>query len=234
MEFNIDEKIIELFPDVKIGVLVAENVDNKHSSNEFLEKSLTIQKQIREDLDLNSLVENPKIKDFREAYITFGAKPKTYKNSLEALLRRILKGDSLPSINQIVDIYNYISVKHKLPVGGDDIDKVDKNITLTFSDGIKKFTILGSDNYEEVLKGEVVYCDESEILCRRWNWRECEKSKMTTNTKNVCLIVEGLKSTSKEELEIALDELQELIETYCKGIFKKVILDSKCLKVKIC
>ena len=61
---------------------------------------------------------------------------------------------------------------------------------------------LNSEETKNPKEGEVVYIDDKEVLCRRWNWRECDKSKMTEETTNVALVVEGLPPTSKEEVEM--------------------------------
>ena len=76
-------------------------------------------------------------------------------------------------------------------------------------------------------EGEVVYADEKEILCRRWNRRECEKSKMTENTKNITLVVEGLSTVTQEKLQSIIDELETLIIKYCGGKVEKYILNSE-------
>ena len=231
MEFIIDPKIIELFPELKIGLLIAKNIQNKESNQEFKEEYKKLQEQIKTQLNIETLSNHPKILDWRNAYNKFGAKPKTYKNSVESLLRRVLKNKdnkpALPNINQIVDIYNHISIKHILPAGGDDLENIAGNITLTFSKEDKTFTILGKDTKENVPKGEVVYEDNQEILCRKWNWRECNKSKMTNETKNITIVLEALEHTTKEELTIALEELKQLISKYCGGKLKTKILDKE-------
>ncbi|KKL84027.1 hypothetical protein LCGC14_1968860 [marine sediment metagenome] len=144
--------------------------------------------------------------------------------------RRILKGKSLPAINPIVDIYNFISIEYILPVGGDDIDQIDGDIMLTIADGTERFIMLGSDKPEEIKKGEVIYRDDREVLCRAWNYRECDKSKITTNTKNVCLVVEGLEHTSEEEVLKGLSRLKELLVPLCKGTFQEFLLHKNNLE----
>ncbi|KAL6691182.1 Phenylalanyl-tRNA synthetase [Trichoderma pleuroticola] len=64
-----------------------------------------------------------------EAYKAFGAKPQKTRNSLEALTRRA-EGD-LPRVNRLTDIYNAISVKHQVPIGGEDLDKYNGSPFLT-------------------------------------------------------------------------------------------------------
>ncbi len=138
----------------------------------------------------------------------------------------ILDEIELRHINKVVDIYNYISIKYIVPVGGDDTDKIEGSITLKFAQGNEPFVELNSEETKNPREGEVVYVDDKEVLCRRWNWRECDKSKMTENTKNVALVVEGLPPVTKEEIEIITKELSELIQKYCGGEIKTFILNS--------
>jgi hypothetical protein len=56
---------------------------------------------------------------WRDAYQAFGAKPKRTRPSVEALMRRVEAG--LPRIDRLTDIYNAMSVKHLLPIGGEDL-----------------------------------------------------------------------------------------------------------------
>jgi len=179
------------------------------------------------------LQENSVVKAWQEAYRLFGAKPKKHKSSIENLYRLVLEGVKLRHINKIVDIYNYISLKHIVPIGGDDTDKVDGDIILKFAQGNERFTLLNSDRIDNPKQGEVVYADDEEILCRRWNWRECDKSKMTESTKNVALVVEGLLPVSIEKVQSAIDELTVFVKKICGGEVKSYILDSKNKEVNI-
>ena len=169
----------------------------------------------------------PKIVDWREAYRAFGCKPSEYRSSIEALLRRVMKGAELPTINPIVDIYNIISVSHILPAGGGNLDRIKEDIRLKKAMGGEQFIMLGSAEPVIIPAGEVVYSDDNDILCRAWNYRESDKTKITTDTKNVYLMLEGLANTSKKEIEDALSELQKLLLNYCGGTYKSYVLDSK-------
>ena len=233
MKFVIDTSVVEKFPEVKIGLLVVRGLDNSGEHKEVLAHVRTIEQGVRGTLDVQTLADHPKIQDWRAAYSAFGAKPKTYKNSVEALLRRVLKGDTLPDINTVVNVYNSMSIKHILPAGGDDMDNIEGDLRLTIAAGGEPFTMLGSQEQEQVESGEVIYRDDTGVLCRRWNWRECDKTKMTAETKNVCLVLEGLQSTTQEELSLALEELKGLITTYCGGNAKTFILDKNTNEVKL-
>ena len=213
MNFKISSEMFEKFPDLQIGLVVVKGINNEGESKEVLELIHNKELEIKANFDKSKLSEEEKISVWRKAYSSFGAKPKKYKCSVENLYRMILDDISLAHINKIVDIYNFVSIKHCVPVGGDDIDKVSGDITLGIASGSEKFVELGSDEVKSPKEGEVIYSDDEEVLCRRWNWRECDKSKMTEGTKNVALVIEGL---GVEVSEIA-KELKELVLKYCRG-----------------
>ncbi len=225
MKFKIDSAISEKFPGLNIGVVVVKGIGNTGVNDEVMNLIREREKEIKENFNRETLSENPKINAWRKAYSSFGAKPKKYKCSVENLYRMILEGIELKHINKIVDIYNYISIKNMIPVGGDDTDKVDGSITLKIAKGDEPFKELNSDEIKNPKEGEVVYADDKEVLCRRWNWRECDKSKMTEQTKNVALVVEGLPPATKEEVEQIINELAELVKKHCGGEASTFILD---------
>jgi len=233
MKFKIDEKIFQQFPSLVIGVVVATNINNKGKSREISDLIEEQSAKIKLDFTIGTLQENSVVKAWQEAYRSFGAKPKKHKSSIESLYRLVLEGVKLRHINRIVDIYNYISLKHMTPIGGDDTDKVDGDIILKFAQGNERFTLLNSDRVDNPKKGEVVYMDNKEILCRRWNWRECDKSKMTENTKNVTLVVEGLLPVSRKKVQSAIDELTALVKKFCGGEIKSYILNSRNKEIDV-
>ncbi len=225
MKFKIDSKIFDKFPDLNIGVVVGKGINNKDVNEKIIDLIREKENDIKNNFNRETLSQNPKIDAWRKAYSSFGAKPKKYKCSVENLYRMILEGISLKHINKIVDIYNYISIKYIIPVGGDDIDKVDGNITLKFAKGDEPFTELNSQEQKNPQEGEVVYADDKEVLCRRWNWRECDKTKMTEDTTNVALVVEGIPPVTKEEVETIIKDLKEFVKKGCGGKTKSFILN---------
>jgi len=226
MKFKINEKIFDQFPGLNIGVMVAKGIDNTGESSDISNLLQEQSKIVRANFNLDTLSQYPKIDAWRKAYSSFRAKPKKYKCSVENLYRMVLEGIELRSINKVVDLYNYISLKYTIPVGGDDIDGVDGDIELKFAIGTEPFIQLNSDRVDNSKEGEVVYVDDKEVLCRRWNWRECDKSKMTDKTKNIILVLEGLPPVTKEKIDSAIGELANLVKKFCGGEIQKYILNS--------
>jgi len=232
MKFSVHSEIFDRFPGLILGAIFVSGIENGEQSMDFQRKVRKIEEEIRQNYFSETLSKHPNIQAWRLAYSTFGAKPKKYKSSIESLFRMVLKGMELRSINTIVDIYNYVSLKHKIPLGGDDLDKVDGDITLCFACGDESFTPLNSIETETVKEGEVIYKDEKEVLCRRWNWRECDKTKMTPVTKNAVLVLEGLSPVGQEDIESAAENLSALVRNYCGGEIHKYFLDASRKEVE--
>jgi len=220
MKLQVNPSIVSKFPDLVIGVVIAKDIDN---SEEFSQEKLRNQeKRIKEEFNTETLSQHPKISVWREAYRAFGAKPKEHRSSIENLYRTVLKGNDIRQINKLVDIYNFISLKHMLPVGGEDLDKIEGDILLTFASNEPQVLLLGDKESRSPKDGEVIYKDNISAICRRWNWREADRTKLTEETKNAILVVEGF---SKEEVEKATKELKELVESICQGTINYSILD---------
>lgn len=224
MKFVIEKAIFEKFPDVTIGVVVAKGIDNSKNQTEIIKMVHGIQEKVKDDFDGKPIFEDATVGAWRRVYKDFGAQK--YRSSIEALVKRSTKGDLLGSINNLVDLYNYISLKYTLPLGGEDLDKVEGDIALAFADGTERFIPIFSDVVEHPKEGEVIYRDDKDVMCRRWNWREADKTKLTESTVNAVFETEGVLVEEKEKVESATKELAELIEKYCGGKTQTYILDN--------
>ena len=85
---------------------------------------------MRERLTLENVAAHPRIASWREAYRAFGAQPSKFRSSIEAMVRRALRHQELPSINALVDIGNVISLRYLVPTGGHAIDDLTQDIAL--------------------------------------------------------------------------------------------------------
>ncbi|KAF2230746.1 B3/B4 tRNA-binding domain-containing protein [Viridothelium virens] len=161
----------------------------------------------RTALTQHPVTEIPHVASWREAYKSFGAKPQRTRNSLESLMRRAEGG--LPRINRLTDIYNAISIKHQIPLGGENVAKYVGSPFLIRATGQERFeTTAGGENVVEFPDpGEVVWCDNGGVTCRRWNWRQCSRTALTDETTCVLFILDALEPVSTEALVAAADEL---------------------------
>lgn len=168
----------------------------------------------RERLAEHPVNELPHIASWREAYKSFGTKPNKYRNSLEALTRRVEAG--LPRVNRLTDIYNAISVKRQIPFGGEDLDKYTGPAKLIRSSGKEEFTTTASGETvtEHPEVGEVVWCDDVGVTCRRWNWRQGPRTALNDDTTRVLFILDALAPTTDEDLYATADELVAVLARF--------------------
>src|SRR3546814_6066207 len=83
---------------------------------------------------------------------------------------RVLKQGGLPAINAVVDVYNALSLRYAIPVGGEDLAAYAGSPRLVVADGSESFeTTAGGEAVVEAPEpGEVVWRDDRGVTCRRW------------------------------------------------------------------
>jgi lysyl-tRNA synthetase class 2 len=86
--------------------------------------------------------------------------------------------------------------------------------------------LLGDAAERSPEEGEVVYRDRRSAICRRFNWREAERTKLTAGTRRAVLVVEALPPATGEDLHGALAELAAGIERWCGGRCRPMVLDA--------
>jgi len=232
MKFIINSKIFVQFGSVNIGVVVARNIDNSGISDEIEILTRTEEKRIQSDFIPETLSQDPKINCWRKAYSSFGFKPKEAKSSVENLYKMVTRGIEIKRINKLVDIYNYICLKHMVPVGGEDIDKMSGDLCLGYALNEKPVKILGDNEPESPRDGEVIYKDDAGTICRCWNWREADRSKLTPATQNAILVIEDMTPVTRDQILSATNELAQLISIYCGGTTEEFILDESHCQIQ--
>lgn len=144
-----------------------------------------------------------------DVFRQFGSKPNRTPCSAAALRKRVLKDGVMQSIAPIIDIYNAISIRYAIPVGGEDMDSYQGTPTLTIADGNESFDTM--KNSEAAIEnpdvGEVIWRDEIGVTCRRWNWRQGVRTRIEPNTRNMWFILESLPEMPLEHLQEAGQEM---------------------------
>lgn len=155
---------------------------------------------------------------WRDAYRSFGAKPQRTRPSVEALVRRV--DDGLPRIDRITDTYNAVSVAHLLPLGGEDLDAYRGPARLLRATGGEVFETVarGEAAIEHPEAGEVVWCDDAGVTCRRWNWRQSTRTRISTRTTRALFIVDALAEPGGEQPRAAGEHLVAALAAFSPGL----------------
>lgn len=227
----LEQSIFELFPQVRVCGLVIGELDNSTTAGgaELLDEAC---REAASRLGEAPFGESPFFAPWRAAYRSFRA-PKGNRSSVEALARRAVKGKGMPSINPLVDIYNAASLKFLFPCGAEDLDTVVGDVRLTRASGGEAFLPLGAEEEAPPREGEVVYLDDRGAICRCWNWREADRTKLTAGTSRALLCLESLAPDRDEELHRALAFLEERVGKDLRASTRSFWLDHECREVEL-
>lgn len=203
----VDDAVFALRPDYRAVVIAARGIV-PGPTDEVSEALLCrAESMARKVLGVQAAEDLPHIAAWRDAFRAFGAKPQRTRNSVEALTRRVQTG--LPRVNRLTDIYNAVSVIHQLPIGGEDLSRYVGPPRLIRATGQETFdtTAGGTDVVEHPDAGEVVWCDDAGVTCRRWNWRQARRTQLSEHTTTALFILDALDPMSDRQLLDAADEL---------------------------
>jgi DNA/RNA-binding domain of Phe-tRNA-synthetase-like protein len=210
-EVRVDPAVHAAHPDYIALVLLATGVTNGPSDAGSDELLTAAEAQLRRS-GLERATDHRHVAAWRAAFSAFGAKPSRYPSSAEALIGRVLKGQQLPRVNVLVDFYNAVSVRHVVPVGGEDADRLEGPLRLAVAEGGEPFDPRGDGNdVEAVAPGEVTWRDDRGVTCRRWNWRQGRRTQLTEATTRAFFVFDRLDGLTVDELHAAADELSALL-----------------------
>jgi DNA/RNA-binding domain of Phe-tRNA-synthetase-like protein len=229
MRVNIEEDIFQLFPRFCRAIVVANGIDNSGSRPELEQLLRQYEEKMRQDgtIDVST---HPRLLAWKDVYLKFGSNPNKFTPSILFLAQQVKAGKPLRSISPAVDAFNAISLKYVIPVGGDDVDAVQGDMTLGRAVSDETFAPLFKPaEVEHPEAGEVIYVNRAtkRVMCRRWNWRNADFSKLTPETSNLVINVDGMMpAISRPEIESAAEELAHLILRHCGGSVSIRYLDA--------
>ena len=206
---SIEPAVFELRPDYVAVLVVANRLapgPTSPASEALLHEAqaqASTRLQGREPHDL------AEIQEWRAAYAAFGTRPREGRSSVEALLRRLQSG--LPRIDRLTDTYNAVSVMNLIPIGGEDLAGYVGAPRLTVANGDEPFDTVASGEpcIDAAAPGEVVWRDDAGVTCRRWNWRQCVRTRLGTSTARALFILDGLGPDGRTRAEGAAAALIE-------------------------
>jgi DNA/RNA-binding domain of Phe-tRNA-synthetase-like protein len=220
MRFCIEEDVFRMFPQFCRGIVMAAGIDNSRPCPELEDFLRKQEEKMRQDPAVD-LASHPRLLAWKDAYRQFGSNPNKFTPSIVFLAKQIKSGKTVRSISPAVDAFNLISIKHIIPCGGDDMNSVEGDVTLGQAVSDETFApIFKPEEIEHPDPGEVIYVNRrtKRVLCRRWNWRNADFSKITPESRNLAINVDGMMpAISREEIEEAAEGLKNLLLQHCGG-----------------
>lgn len=235
--FSVAGEVFARLPEACFGVVVARGVsqpDPGSAKAEAIARRLADAVElVRKNFAGSNVRTHRDIEPYREAFQRLGINPNRFPSSIEAMVGRIAKGGTVPSINPTVDLANGTGLRHVVPLGVHDLDRCSGNIEVRLSRAGDIFTPFGTTIPEEVEPGEVVYADECEIRTRRWIWRQGDYSKATAESRNLFFPIDGFRGANEARILQARVDLAAALREFSGASVWEGWVDSGTRSVSI-
>lgn len=233
MKFRVYPEVFEKLPNVCFGVVVGYSIDNNKALPGLEQLLAGAIENVRRDMAGQDIKTIRQLLPYRQAFNELGFNPNKYPSSIEAMLKRVLKGNDIPPINGIVDICNALSLEYLLPMGAHDMDALEGDIEVRFATDGDTFIPLGTADEEMVDEGELVYADQKRIRTRRWIWRQSDRGKITTESRNIFFPIDGFRGENCDRMLEARNRLAAMLQKFYGCRVKKFFVDNRNTEVEL-
>lgn len=209
LEIKIDPNLKELWKDAVLGCIQCK-VKVEDSSQELLEEIQKLSEELPQIAGTTSeITKREKIADTRSAYKAFGKEPSRYRNSAEAMCRRIVQGKGLYRINNVVECNNLFSIRSGYSLGAYDTAKIDGSVTWMVAPEGAHYKGIGKDQINvEFLP---VFADGQGPFGNPTS--DSVRTRITAEAKEILMVIFGFSGT--DGMEEDLKGLAALLEKYC-------------------
>lgn len=198
-----------------ITVTIIDNLKLGKLSSSFEEYEKTLFEEIRAKNRLENLSTDPLLQSYRAMHWTYGMDPTKKRVSSEAVLRRVLQGENLWRISDLVDVVNLASAYHKIPIGLIDMVKTEGDLVIRVAEKGEVFQRIGGE--EMTCRGrEIVLSDNIGIVCYGFAIHDSERTKVTAGSRKVLLLHYGTSFVTNQLLMEASNTTIEMVRQWVK------------------
>lgn len=208
LKVNVDKRILDACPDLKIGMIQADVV-NTDTSDELWNELLEEAELIKEKYELLAINQRPAVAATRKLYKSLGKDPGRYRVASEALCRRIIRGLGLYRLTTLIDVVNLVSVKSGYAISGLDFNQIVGD-TLTLGVGESEETYNGIGRGPLNIENMPVYRDAVGGIATPTS--DEERTKFTIDTTTVQININGF--GPEMDMDEAVNMMVELLKKY--------------------
>ncbi|MCQ8893726.1 MAG: phenylalanine--tRNA ligase beta subunit-related protein [Methanolinea sp.] len=221
MEFSQD--IVASFP----GICVAEGdirsvrVTRESPGLEIMKKAIV--QEIKSCYTLEQVKDDPLFRAYRDFFWSVGVDPTKTRPASEALVRRILAGKGLPSLNSAVDAYNLASAESGVPIAAFDADALDGDLMMRFARDGEQFLGIGMEKPLVLRRNQVIIVDSDRVIAL-YPYRDSHETKVTMETRNIHIVTCGAPGVAMEMVIRGYTLAAEYLERYAGGRASKAVI----------
>lgn len=183
MKINIDLELKNKLPDFSV-IAYTMTVDN-NTTEDVDNLILMVKEKYTNFVPLTEVVTIPKIKVSRDGYKKLGKDPSHTRLACEALLRRMIKGDDLYRLGDIIDLGNILSIETMRSVCVVDLDKIDGDVTIRI--GTKDDIYFGINRGQINVDKIPLYTDKIGPFGNPTS--DTDRTKVTSSTENILIMI---------------------------------------------
>jgi DNA/RNA-binding domain of Phe-tRNA-synthetase-like protein len=232
MDFSVEPDVFARFPGMRLAVVVARDVDNTRDQPPIADGWVAAwEGAARAAAPYGNAQSHPRVLAWRQGFQAIGVSMRHFPTSIEALLRRAMKGGAPFRINPLVDFYNGVSLRHTVPVGGFDLDRVTGPLAVRLTRDGDTFSPLDGDGPVPVPAGEIAYATGATVLTRQLMWRQARDGLIHPETRSAFLVSESLPATGAGLAEAVLDELAAGLGRHFGASVRSFVVDAATPRV---
>ncbi len=216
MSLKLDRGLSAKFPGLSTGVTHIRGVEILDRRPDLEEFKGGVIGEATKRWSLDELKDDPTFRLYRDFFWKVRVDPTKTRPAAEALLRRVLRGNPLPTINTLVDAYNLASISTHIPFGAFDTDRMRGEPLMREAAPGEEFLGIGMDGPIKLAGGEAVIQDDERLIAV-YPYRDADYSKVTTSTRNLLLMTCGVPGVSGAVLREAEAVGIEYITRFCGG-----------------
>jgi len=223
MILEIDGEVSAKLPDLRLVFLQISGLKIGINNDQITRLSENVASEIIDSLDIDTVKDREDFRTYRDFFWKIGVDPTKTRPAAEALVRRILKGSSIPRINDFVDAYNIASIESSVPVAAFDIETLDDSMLLRFSREGERFIGIGMNDPKILDQGKLVISSGEELVAI-YPYRDAESSKITPETEDAIIIACGVPGIEIKKLEYAATKCRDYITRVCGGTASRIVV----------
>lgn len=224
--FRVDPYVFERFPSYVVGYVYATGVNTRPDLDLIGRVLVEAEQSVVERFGDRDPKDATEIAVWRSAFAACGWTPSKYPASVEALVKRVARGGTLPRINPIVDLANAAVLRHLVPIGAHDTDHFgNEPLVVRSSRDVDTFAPMGNGHLEHPDAGEIVYAVGSDVRTRRWVWRQSRNALVTPGTASVFFPIDGFAESTSSAVTAATIFLAEALARWLGATVSTGIID---------
>lgn len=216
MRLYIEKKLQEDFPEISVLVREITGVLVKNRDEQLEIFRQKVFDRLRKTYFIEDVKNLPVIRQYRSFYWRLGIDPTKTRPAGEALLRRILLGKDLPTINTLVDAYNLASAETGVAISALDREKIKGELVLRYSRVGELFFGMGMSASILLDGGRPIICDDEKVVAL-YPYRDSELTKITEETTKAVLIFCGVPGIENRFLQEVAEKTITYIKRFCGG-----------------